>query len=178
MEKKVKYEGWLNIHQVKDTNKNGVKIDREVMTRSVDNRSDDSVAGILLDVNKGIYYFVNQYRAGVSIRSEDPYITEVVAGTLEKSEDPKECFKREAMEEVGFKVDNLIELSSLYTSPGGTSEKCYLYIATGEKTEIGGGLEQENEDIEVVELSKEEVSKTVFKDMKTQYLVNLMNDFL
>ena len=174
MKKELKHEGWLNIFNIKDVNKNGVEINREVMTRSVGNRTDDAVAGMLYDVNKKVYYFVNQYRVGLSIRNEYPYLTEVVAGTLEKGEDPKECFIRESMEEAGFKVNNIKEYPALYTSPGGISEKCFLFIADGVRTKEGGGLEEENEDIEVLEYTLEELKTLPFLDLKTQYLVNII----
>jgi len=174
MEKTIKYEGWLNVHQIKDTSKNGFEINREVMTRSVGNRTDDAVAGILYDTESKLYYFVKQYRVGLSIRDVDPYLVEVVAGTLEKGEDPIECFKREAMEEAGFEIEHMEELKPLYTSPGGISEKCYLFIAQGKRISEGGGLESENEDIEVISYTYDEMVDIFFQDMKTQYLVNLV----
>jgi nudix-type nucleoside diphosphatase (YffH/AdpP family) len=177
MEKKIKHEGWLNIIEVNDVNKNGVNINREVMTRSVGKRTDDAVAGMLYDVEKEVYYFVKQYRVGLAIRDEDPYLEEVVAGTLEKGEDPVECFKREAMEEAGFEVEYTNELHPLYTSPGGTSEKCYLFTASGKRVSKGGGLESENEDIEVISYTWDELNEIQFTDMKTQYLVNLITMF-
>ena len=174
MKKELKYKGWLNIYNITDINKNGTKINREVMSRSSGSHSDDSVGGILYDPDLEKFYLVSQYRAGAT--EEDRYLIEVVAGTLDVGEDPIDCFKRESIEEVGFECDEVQSMGLYYTSPGGTSERIHLFIATGKKTSEGGGLASENEDIEVLELSPDELTDLVkngsIKDMKTQFLLN------
>lgn len=174
MKKELKYDGWLKVYNITDTNKNGTTINREVMSRSSGDHSDDSVAGILYDANKERFYLVSQYRAGAN--DEDRYLIEVVAGTIDKGEDPLECFKRESMEEVGFRCDEVETEGSFYTSPGGTTERIHLFFATGEKVSEGGGLEEENEDIEILELSSKELRSIIdgghIKDLKTQFLLN------
>lgn len=174
MKKELKYDGWLKIYNIKDTNKNGVTIDREIMSRATGNKSDDSVAGLLYDINEDLYYLVSQYRAGVS--DEDRYLVEAVAGTLEVGEDPLTCFEREAMEEVGFKCNHTQSVGSFYTSPGGTSEKMHLFLSMGKKTNVGGGLESENEDIEVLEYTYEQLINETIIDLKTIYLINLLQN--
>jgi len=172
MKKELKYDGYLKIHTIEDVNKNGTSIKREVMSRTKSD-NDYSVGGTLYDTEKNVFYFVSQYRAGAN--DSERYVLEVAAGTVEEGEDPQECFIREAMEEVGFEVKDIQPAGSYYTSPGGTSEKIFLFHAHGVRTAKGGGLEEENEDIEILEYTPEEVVSMLqdgkIIDMKTQLLL-------
>lgn len=172
MELEKKFDEYLKIFDVEDTNKNGVHIKRQIVSRTNDDE-DISVAGTVYDTEEEVYYLVKQYRAGVT--DEDRYMVEVVAGTVESGEDPLECFKREVMEEVGVKVDNVTELGSFYASPGFSKEQMYLYHAEGIKIAEGGGLESENEDIQVLKVSKEVLRDMIYrnriKDLKSQTLL-------
>ena len=138
MEKELLYDGYLKIHKVEGKTKNGTQISREVMSRASDNRTDDSVAGLIFNPENNKFYLTRQFRTG----SMD-YMTEIVAGTLEVNEDPKECFKRESIEEVGVEIDKIEYLGEFYVSPGGTSEKIFLYYAEGKEISQGGGLDSE-----------------------------------
>lgn len=57
-------------------------------------------------------------------------ILELPAGKLEKGEDPFEAAKRELQEETGYIAKNWQDLGYIYTSPGYSDEKLYLYKAT------------------------------------------------
>lgn len=172
MKKKLVHDGYLKIHTIDDVNKNGIDIKREVMSRTK-SEDDYSVAGTLYDTDKGVFYLVSQYRAGA--KENHRYLLEVAAGTVEQGEDPKECFIRETMEEVGFEVSDIRLSGSYYTSPGGTSEKIFLYHAHGTKVADGGGLTEENEDIEIWSYTPEEIIAMLqnqqFLDIKTQLLM-------
>ena len=170
MGRKVKYRSFLSIHEMMGVNKNGKTIKREVMTRSTKYITDDVVAGLLYDIDKQVYYLVSQFRVGTS--DEYRYLTEVVAGSVDVGETPLDSFKREAMEEVGFECSIISEYGWLYTSPGGTKERVYLFKAYGRRSDIGGGVYSEDEDIELLEYTKEEILKLDIRDMKTKYLIN------
>lgn len=58
-------------------------------------------------------------------------LLEAPAGKLEYGEDPLDCAKRELSEETGFTADELIPLGRMYTSPGFSTERLYLYLARG-----------------------------------------------
>jgi ADP-ribose pyrophosphatase len=62
------------------------------------------------------------------------------------------------VEETGYRVGALELLHTFYTSPGFTTEKMYLYRATG--LEAGQATEQTDE-IEVVLLSPSEAEKRI-----------------
>lgn len=55
---------------------------------------------------------------------------ELPAGTLEESEFPLMCAKRELEEETGFRAKNFKELTWFYTTPGFTDEKITAFVAT------------------------------------------------
>ncbi len=102
------------------------------------------------------------------------WITEVAAGVIEKGEEPQETVKRELIEEIGYKVETLEHIGDFYVSPGGSTEKIFLYYAevrSVDKIAQGGGVEQENEDIRILEYSWEEILSMLnngeFNDAKT-----------
>lgn len=69
---------------------------------------------------------IRQYRYAA-----DGYVYEVPAGRLEPGEDPKECAKRELLEETGCTASGVQYLTTIFTTPGFTDEKIHLFMATG-----------------------------------------------
>lgn len=85
---------------------------------------------------------------------EAPWLVEAPAGKLD-GDDPLTCAKKEAEEETGYRVPNLTLVAAPYMSPGSVTEKLYLYVGeykADERVSAGGGLEDEGEDIETLEL--------------------------
>lgn len=58
------------------------------------------------------------------------HLLELPAGKLEKDEDPFDAVKRELSEETGLEAGTWTELGFIYVSPGISTEKLYLYLAT------------------------------------------------
>lgn len=153
-----KYNGYLKIDELTFKNRRGQQVKREVMRRQ------DAVAALVFDTNTQKYIFVSQWRPGAS--SE---VLEIVAGVLDhQGEDPRETIKREIEEEIGYKTDSLKLIEEGWVSPGGTTELVTIYYAeVSEKVSEGGGLEIEGEDIDIIEMDREEMLSTRFKDFKT-----------
>lgn len=82
-----------------------------------------AVAIVPVDNNNGVY-FVRQYRAPL-----EKILLEIPAGRLEPGEPPEECAKRELAEEIGFMPQKLRQMAFIYSSPGFSDEKVYLYLA-------------------------------------------------
>lgn len=80
---------------------------------------------ILALTEDGDVLFVRQYRYAVGEE-----LLELPAGKLEPGEDPHTCAFRELMEETGFRAREMKLLLSFYTTPGFSTEKMYLYLAT------------------------------------------------
>ncbi len=57
-------------------------------------------------------------------------LLELPAGKLEKDEDPFDAVKRELSEETGLEAGTWRDLGFIYVSPGISTEKLYLYLAT------------------------------------------------
>ncbi len=81
---------------------------------------------------------------------------------------------REIKEETGYKVDAVKKIFEAYSSPGVITEKLYLYMAEydeKQKKEQGGGLKEEGEHIELLELGWEQafamLHKGEIRDLKT-----------
>jgi nudix-type nucleoside diphosphatase (YffH/AdpP family) len=131
------------------------------------NREDASVILVVNTETKNVI-LTKQYRYAASSKS-DGMILEIVAGKIDKEgEDPNETALREIEEEVGYKAkpENLHFLFSCFTSPGYTSERFNYFYATvtnDDKISEGGGLKDENEDIEVVEVGIEEFKRMIEK---------------
>jgi nudix-type nucleoside diphosphatase (YffH/AdpP family) len=92
---------------------------------------------------------------------------EVCAGAIDNNDDPLETIIRETEEEVGYKINNAKKVLTAYTSPGALTEKMYLFVAEYNDTmkiNNGGGLDSENEEIEVLELQFAEAINMIEKE--------------
>jgi len=107
---------------------------------------------------------VKQFR-----KSVEEVLLEIPAGKIESQEDPYKCALRELEEETGFTADSVKKLSEFYTTPGFSNEVIHIYLA--ENLEVGSVNLDEDENIEIVKLSVEEVLDKIqigeIKDAKT-----------
>jgi nudix-type nucleoside diphosphatase (YffH/AdpP family) len=115
----------------------------------------DGEAALLYRPGSHRLVLVRQFRYPTCARGPG-WLLEVVAGILGGDESPETAMRREIAEETGYAVATLRLISIFYLSPGGSSERIYLYF--GEIDEAaprgaGGGLAEEAEEIEVVELT-------------------------
>lgn len=120
----------------------------------------DSVAAIIYNRDSEKSLFVNQFKYP-TFEKGPGWIMEIVAGMIEEGEPPESTLKREVLEEIGYAIETVEHIASFYVSPGGSSERIILYYVevSGRSTAgPGGGLESEGEDIEVVELSPNELA--------------------
>lgn len=111
----------------------------------------DAVGVLLYDVERDCVALVEQIRAGALGDPESPWKLEIVAGLVEAGESAAEVARREAMEEAGCAVDELIELHTYYPSPGACTERVTLFCGLVDCEGLGGvhGLDEEHEDIRV-----------------------------
>jgi ADP-ribose pyrophosphatase len=111
---------------------------------------------VVVPVTKeGKIVMVTQHRFPV-----DKILLELPAGKLSKDEDPFVCAVRELEEETGYKSDNVKELGSIYTTPGYSTEKLWIFLAKDLKP--GNHNREEGEfGMEVFELSLKEVEEKI-----------------
>lgn len=111
--------------------------------------------------------------------NETGMMIEACAGLLEPGDaDPAERVKKEAEEETGYKVTNVQKIFEAYMSPGSVTEILHFYLAEYThhmKVSEGGGLESEQEHIEVLELDFDEaynmIGEGTIRDAKTIMLL-------
>jgi nudix-type nucleoside diphosphatase (YffH/AdpP family) len=113
----------------------------------------DGAAVLLCDRADGAVILIRQFRYPAFYRGESPYLIEVCAGKLE-GDDPETCARREAEEETGYRVGELITAFDCFMSPGSVTERLTLYVGFVDSPAggAGGGLHHEGEDIEVLRL--------------------------
>ncbi len=115
----------------------------------------DSVAALIYDASAHLVLFVQQFRYPVyTVESKNAWLLELVAGSRNRDEEPKECLLRELEEEIHIKAsaDELRDIGAFFVSPGGTSERIYLYALNTNLKDFDkqhGGLLSEQEDIRI-----------------------------
>jgi ADP-ribose pyrophosphatase len=128
---------------------------------------------ILPITNDGKIVMVEQFRKAL-----ERTIVEIPAGKLEKGENPLECAKRELEEETGYVCEKLDWLISFYTSPGFADEIVHLYVATGLSKKEDAAQLDEDEFVNIVELSLSEATQYIEEkkiyDAKTAYAVQYL----
>lgn len=104
-------------------------------------------------------------------------LIEACAGLLDK-DNAEDCIRRETEEETGYKITDVRKIFEAYMSPGSVTEILHFFIAAYSKemkVSNGGGLEHEEENIEVLELKIDEAMKMIeigeIKDGKTIMLL-------
>lgn len=111
-----------------------------------------TVAGVLLfDPLHDKVVMVEQFRMAPMTHAENPWMTEIVMGFIDGGETPEQAARREALEEAGCEVVDMLPIASYYTSPGCTTDMATIFVArtTAPAEERIGGLSSEDEDIRV-----------------------------
>ena len=110
------------------------------------------------DPQRDCVVLIEQFRIGALDKSANPWLIELVAGLIDKDEQPEEVARREAVEEAGLELAELWPLTQYYPSPGGSDERVHLYVGRCDSLGAGGvhGLEEEGEDIRVLVWSLDE----------------------
>ena len=135
----------------------GKLINRELFVRH------DAVCVLPYDPQRDCVVLIEQFRVGALDKSVNPWLIELVAGLIDKDEQPEEVARREAVEEAGLELAELWPLTQYYPSPGGSDERVHLYVGRCDSRGAGGvhGLEDEGEDIRVLVWSLDEALAAV-----------------
>jgi ADP-ribose pyrophosphatase len=145
------FRGYLTIDRLRVRHERfsgglGPELVREVVDRG-------QVAAVLpYDPDRDEVVLIEQFRPGaLAAGIEDPWLIEIVAGVIEHGEDPASMVRREALEEAGCVVTDLVPVCRFLTSPGVLSETITLFLGRIDATGVGGlhGLADEGEDIRV-----------------------------
>lgn len=112
----------------------------------------DAACILLWDPGLDQVVMVEQFRVGLLNRKEhaSPWLIEIVAGLIDEGETPEEAIQREALEEAGCVVKELIPITQFFNTPGGFNEKSYVYcgIISLAQTELVNNPD-EDEDLKI-----------------------------
>jgi len=114
----------------------------------------DGCTILLYDPKRRTVILTRQFRMPLYMHGYRDLFTETAAGLLDDA-DPEARIKSEAEEETGYTPKNVRKVMACYTSPGAVTEKIHLFVGevdAASKSGKGGGLADEGEDIEVLEL--------------------------
>lgn len=98
---------------------------------------------------------VRQFRYPAYVNGYDDLMIEAAAGLLD-DESPENRIRTEAEEETGYRLGHIKKVFEAFMSPGAVTEKLHFFVAEYEphmRVGSGGGIADEGEDIEVLELS-------------------------
>jgi ADP-ribose pyrophosphatase len=118
----------------------------------------DSVAAVVLHRESRSLLFTEQFRFPAFGKGSG-WLVEIMAGMIDGGETPEAALRRELEEELGFHADLLEPIATFFVSPGGSSERIWLYYAeVSEAGHVGagGGLPGEHEEIRTVRMSLDE----------------------
>jgi ADP-ribose pyrophosphatase len=123
------------------------------------------VAVLLYDPERDEVILTEQFRVGAINQPQHAWLLEIVAGAIEAGETAIEVAYREAMEEAGCEISELMEIMQFYTTPGGSSERITLFCGRVSSSQAGGihGLQEEGEDILVTSVKAEQVFELLSK---------------
>ena len=127
----------------------GPVITREILERG-------RVAAVLpVDTARDRVVLIEQFRPGAWAAGREPWLLECVAGVMELGETPEMLVRREALEEAGCVVTDLVPVATFLTSPGATTEIVRLFCGRVDSEGVGGlhGLAEEGEDIRATVMS-------------------------
>jgi nudix-type nucleoside diphosphatase (YffH/AdpP family) len=110
---------------------------------------------LLFDAARRTVLLIRQFRYPAYVNGHpDGMLLETPAGLLDE-DDPETAIRREAREETGYAIGEVTRVFDAYMSPGSITEKLFFFAAPYDATnraDAGGGLADEGEDIELVEL--------------------------
>lgn len=144
------YQGYFRIdryrfrHRLHDGGWSG-EITRELFERG------HAVAVLPYDPRADSVVLIEQFRIGAYAARLPCWQTEIVAGIIDPGESPEDVARREASEEAGCAILDLVPVHRYLVSPGGASESVVLFCGRVDSRGLGGvhGLDDEDEDIRV-----------------------------
>jgi len=109
--------------------------------------------------------------------NSDGRLIEACAGLLD-GDSPEDCAKKEALEETGYQVTKVRKIFESYMTPGADTEILHFFVGEynkNMKVSEGGGLDEEQEHIEVLDLDFDEAFDMIesgeIRDAKTIMLL-------
>jgi nudix-type nucleoside diphosphatase (YffH/AdpP family) len=176
IETKLLSDNWYTLNKItyKYLNKNG---EWETHLRETYDRGNGATI-LLYNKAQQTVILTRQFRLPTFVNgNESGMLIEACAGLLD-NDNAEDCIKKETEEETGYKIKNVQKIFEAYMSPGSVTEIVHFFVAAYSKDmkiSEGGGLTEEQENIEVLELKFEDVIQMIstgeIKDGKTIMLL-------
>ncbi|MET0940248.1 MAG: NUDIX domain-containing protein [Mesorhizobium sp.] len=148
----------------------------ETQIRQTYDRGDGAVI-LPYDPERGTVLLVKQFRFPAYVTGHEEPLIEACAGLIDE-DDPETAIRREAEEELGYRLRHVKHLYTSYMSPGSLTERLSFFTADyspGDRISDGGGHPDEGEDIEVLEITLDETLAAIrdgrIVDAKTIMLI-------
>jgi nudix-type nucleoside diphosphatase (YffH/AdpP family) len=132
---------------------------------------------LLYDPRRRTVVLTRQFRMPAFVNGHDGMLIEAPGGLLEEAS-PEERIRAEVEEETGYRVHAVRKVFEAFMSPGSVTEKLYFFVAEYDaeaRIGRGGGVADEGEDIEVLELPFDEAMEMIARgeimDGKTMMLL-------
>ncbi|MFC4210097.1 GDP-mannose pyrophosphatase NudK [Pedobacter lithocola] len=174
--KEILSDNWYTLNKItfEYLKKDGTK---EVLSREAYDRGNGATILLYNKANQTII-LTRQFRLPTYLNgNESGLLIETCAGLLDL-DNPETAIKRETEEETGYKIKDVKKVFEAYMSPGSVTEILYFFVAEYDKemkVSEGGGHHDEQENIEVLEMSFREavnmISTGEIKDGKTIMLL-------
>jgi GDP-mannose pyrophosphatase NudK len=153
LSKEILSDNWYTLNKVnfQATQKDGtiLELSREAYDRG------NGATILLYNTDTKTVVLTRQFRMPTYLNgNQSGLLIECCAGLLDKN-NPEDCIKRETEEETGYLVSDVKKIMEAYMSPGSVTEILYFFVAQynqNMKVSNGGGLDEEHENIEVLEL--------------------------
>ena len=155
--REVAYDGYFRLDRYRLRHRQFAGGIGPVLTREILERG--QVAAVLpVDPTRDRVVLIEQFRPGAWAAGRDPWLLECVAGVIEPGETPEELARREAVEEAGCVITDLVPIATFLTSPGATTETVRLFCGLVDSEGVGGlhGLAGEGEDIRATAMPVED----------------------
>ncbi len=165
LEDECAYDGHFKVRRLTLTHKRFAGGWSEPIMREVFDRG-DAVGVLPYDPQSDSLVMVEQFRPGAIRGADSPWMLELIAGVVEEGESDEDVIHREAMEEAGCEVSELVPIATVFPSAGACTEQVRLFCGRAEDAAIGGlrGVAGEGEDILVHAVPREDAMRMLAED--------------
>jgi nudix-type nucleoside diphosphatase (YffH/AdpP family) len=132
---------------------------------------------LLYNLRKKTVILTRQFRYPAFVNGYQELLIEAPAGLLDERS-PEEAIRKETAEETGYVIHDVKKVFEAFMSPGSVTEKLYFFVAeydSAAKQEEGGGVPNDGEDIETIEMrlddALDKVAAGEIRDGKTIMLL-------
>lgn len=161
--KRVLYKGFFSLLEYRFQYRKFDGTKSELVSREILERG-HAVVLLAYDSKRDQIVMIEQIRIAAIETQNSPWLLELIAGMMDHdNESCEDVARREAIEEAGLTIGRCKPVISYLASPGGLTEKLHILVGEVDSSTAKGihGLAEENEDIKVHVISREQAYRWV-----------------